>query len=68
VDNVFELENYLSYFGDKEEVKKDIEECPECGEKLLYTHMKNQENLLIQETGRCFSCHYTKQKKYHVIN
>ena len=64
----YQFENYESYVGGPDEVKHEIEHCPKCGSKLMFNHLPDYKNLLIQETGRCLECDFGHRKTIHVLN
>jgi hypothetical protein len=64
----FKFEQFEEYFGDKDQVKKIMDECKVCGSKLMLSHMPDYKNLLVQETARCLECGCGNRKVIHTLN
>ncbi len=64
----FEFEHFEKYFGNIEQVKKIIENCPKCGAKMSLSHFPDSGNLLVQETARCVQCDFGQRKVIHILN
>lgn len=64
----YEFEFQEKYFGSPDDVKKKIENCPECGEKMIISHFSDSGNMLVQETARCHHCDFGQRKIIHIIN
>jgi ribosomal protein S27AE len=64
----FKFERFEEYLVSVDDVKKQIDECPVCGSKLLLSHMPDYKNLLVQETARCIECGASDRKVIHVLN
>ena len=64
----YEFETFEKYYGDFDQVKKTIENCPKCGAKLSVSHYPDSGNLLVQETSRCLSCDFGQRKVIHILN
>lgn len=64
----FKFERFEEYLVSVDDVKKQIDECPTCGSKLLLSHMPDYKNLLVQETARCIECGANDRKIIHVLN
>jgi len=64
----YKVEDFQSYHGDPMEVKKQIDDCPMCQTKLLFNHLPDYRNLLIQETSRCLNCGHHNKKLIHKLN
>ena len=62
------IETYLEYYGDAEKVAKQIDQCHECGARLLLTHLPDYKNLLMQETSRCLDCGEVHVNVIHGLN
>ena len=67
-DENFKFERFEDYFGDKDEVIKQIDDCKKCGAKLVFTHLPDYKNLLVQETSRCMECGQGGHRTIHIIN
>ena len=67
-DPDFKFENFEEYFGDAKQVKKIINDCKECGAKLVQTHLSDYNNLIVQETARCPECGGGNRKMIHTLN
>ena len=67
-DKDFEFEFSEKYVGDADQVKRIIDECPCCGSKLVFNHLPDYKNLLIQENARCLECGEGGRKIIHVLN
>ncbi len=67
-DADFKFESFEEYFGDSNQVKKQINECRVCGAKLIHSHLSDYKNLLMQETARCPECGAGGRKIIHIIN
>ena len=68
MDSDFKFERFEDYFGDILQVKKIIDDCRICGAKLVFTHLSDYRNLLVQETARCPDCGGGDRKVIHIIN
>jgi hypothetical protein len=66
--NDFKIENFEEYFGDILRVKSIIDNCEICGSKLIFAHLSDYKNLLIQETAHCPECGNKGRRKLHVLN
>ena len=64
----YRLEHVEEYYGDKEQVKRTIDECKYCGSKLVHSHLSDYKNLLIQESTRCPECGNNRKKVIHILN
>ncbi|MCK5882284.1 MAG: hypothetical protein KAG61_01240 [Bacteriovoracaceae bacterium] len=64
----FKFEKFEEYFGDAIQVKKQIDDCKICGAKLIFSHMSDYKNLVVQESARCPECGSGSCKKVHVLN
>lgn len=64
----FKFEKFEEYFGDIQQVKKQIDDCHICGGKLMFTHLADYKSLYIQETARCPECGGGNRKLIHVLN
>jgi DNA-directed RNA polymerase subunit RPC12/RpoP len=62
------LENFQEYWGNKENVEKIISDCDYCGSKMIFTHLPDYKNLMVQETARCPECGEGQRKRLHIIN
>ena len=67
-DPDFKFEKFEEYFGDISQVKRIIDECKYCGSKMVFSHLSDYKNLLVQETARCIECGNGKRKIIHIIN
>lgn len=64
----YRFENFMEYHGEVEHVKKLMDQCSECGAKLLLSHMSDYRNMIIQETARCLDCGQGTKRIIHIIN
>jgi ssDNA-binding Zn-finger/Zn-ribbon topoisomerase 1 len=64
----FELEYLEKYHGDCEQVTKTIEDCPQCGKKLIITHWADTSTLVMEENSRCIECDFGHRKVLHSLN
>lgn len=64
----YQLTDYLEYFGNVEQVTKQLHHCGICGAKLLLSHMPDYKNHFIQETSRCLDCGEGSKQELHSIN
>lgn len=64
----FELEYLEKYHGDCEQVTKTIEDCPDCGKKLVITHWADASTLVMEENARCLECDFGHRKTLHSLN
>lgn len=64
----YQFTDYLEYFGNAEQVTKQLHNCALCGAKLLLSHMPDYKNYLIQETSRCLDCGEGSKQALHPIN
>ena len=67
-DSDYKFEFFEEYFGDIEQVKKIIDDCPTCGGKLVLSHLSDYKNLIVQESARCPECGAGNKKMIHIIN
>lgn len=67
-DENFEIEYLEKYHGDYENVIEIIENCPQCGSKLIITHWADNSTLVMEENKRCVECDFGKEKTLHAIN
>ena len=63
----YELEFYEKYYGDAEEVKRTIENCPLCSSKMILSHSPDSLNLIMQETSECPACDYSSKRVLHKV-
>ena len=64
----YKFEKFEDYFGDIKQVQRIIDECRICGSKLVFTHLSDYSNMLVQESGRCPECGDGSKKLIHIIN
>ena len=64
----YEFEAFERYFGNADNVKECIENCPNCGNKFSFSHFPDSGNLIVQETARCLACDFGQRKIIHVLN
>ena len=64
----YEFEALERYFGDKDQVKKIIENCPCCNAKFVMTHVPDSGSLIVEETARCLDCDFGQRKVIHSLN
>lgn len=67
-DGDYKFECFEEYYGSPDEVKRIIDDCQVCGAKLVFSHLPDYKNLLIQETARCMECGQGNRKIIHVLN
>lgn len=67
-DNDYKFESFEEYHGNADEVRKMIEECKYCGSKLMFGHLPDYKNLIMQETARCLECGQGNRRIIHIIN
>jgi uncharacterized Zn finger protein len=67
-DADYKFETYEKYYGDHDNVKKIIDDCKNCGAKLVFSHLPDYKNLIIQETARCMECGTNFRKLIHILN
>lgn len=67
-DHDFKFEQFEEYYGDIGQVQKQIDDCRVCGEKLVFSHLSDYRNLLVQESARCPECGSNNTKLIHSIN
>ena len=66
--NTLKVEKLEKYFGSIDEVVKQIEDCPKCGQKLVMTHLSDHENSYVHEEVKCDKCGYGTHETLHVLN
>ena len=66
--NSYKFEKYEEYYGDVQQVQKLINDCKECGAKLIQTHLSDYGNLFVQENSRCPECGQDNRKIIHSLN
>jgi C4-type Zn-finger protein len=66
--NDYQFEAYERYHGGIDEVKKTIEDCPQCQAKMVLSHYSDSGNLILHETARCIECDYGQRKIIHSLN
>lgn len=64
----FTLEKFEEYYGKPSQVKKQIDDCKICGAKLIFSHLSDYKNLVVQESARCPDCGSGLHKKMHILN
>ncbi|MBT3983751.1 MAG: hypothetical protein HOE90_20520 [Bacteriovoracaceae bacterium] len=64
----YKFECFEEYFGDAENVKKIINKCRQCGSKMVFNHLPDYKNLLIQESARCMECGEGARKTICTLN
>ncbi|MFW5887896.1 MAG: hypothetical protein ACOCUH_03755 [Bacteriovoracia bacterium] len=64
----YKFEQYEEYFGGVEEVMRQMDECKVCGSRLVFNHLPDYKNLLIQESARCLECGHDNRKIIHILN
>ncbi len=64
----FKFETFEEFYGPADEVVKQIEECKVCGSRLIFNHLPDYRNLLIQESAKCLDCGHDNRKIIHVLN
>ena len=67
-DGSYRFEKFEEYYGDAGQVKRIIDECKICGSQLVFTHLSDYSNMIIQESARCPECGDGNKKLIHVIN
>lgn len=68
MDAEYKFECYEEYVGGKDDVIKKIDQCSSCGSKLIFGHLPDYKNLLIQETARCVECGQIIRRVIYVLN
>ena len=64
----FIFENYEEFFGDIRQVKRTMDNCHNCGNSMVHSHVTNYGDMLVQESSRCPECGGKKVKKIFPIN
>lgn len=64
----YQFTDYVEFYGDAEQVKKQLSNCSHCGAKLLLSHMPDYHNHTIQETLRCLDCGEGSKQNHYLIN
>jgi hypothetical protein len=64
----YQLDDYIEFYGNVEQVKKMMNHCSHCGAKLLQSHMPDYRHHVIQETLRCLDCGEGTTQKHYFIN
>ena len=64
----FVFENFEEFFGDADQVKRMIDNCSNCGNSVVHSHITDYSDMLVQESARCPICGGRKIKKVHSIN
>ena len=62
------FETFEEYFGDIDQVKKIVDNCENCGEDYVHSHLTDYTNMCVQESSRCPCCGGKRSKKVHSIN
>jgi len=68
LENKFQIEKFEEYFGSADQVQKQMNDCKNCGGKLIFTHLSDFKNLVMEETSRCPECGANQKKIIHIIN
>ena len=63
----YELEFYEKYYGGVEEVKKIMENCPQCSSKMIISHVPDSLNLIMEEGRECPACGHTSKRVLHKV-
>jgi len=66
--NDLKIEKFEEYFGDVIQVKSIIDDCEICGSKLVFAHLSDYKNLVIQESAHCPECGNKGRRKLHILN
>lgn len=64
----FKFETYQEYWGSADQVSKVIKACDACGKDMIFSHLPDYKNLVIQEAARCPHCGECGRSVYHIIN
>jgi hypothetical protein len=64
----YKIESFEEYWGTLENVVATIANCDICGAKMVFSHLPDYKNLLVQETARCTDCGEGQRKRIHIIN
>jgi hypothetical protein len=67
-ENDYKLEKFEDYYGDIIQVKKIINECNVCGAKVIFSHLSDYKNLIVEESAKCPECGNGRSKLIHIIN
>ena len=68
MENDYKFFCYEEFYGTKEDISKQIDECYACKSKLVFSHFPDYKNLLVQETARCLDCGRGNRKIIFVLN
>jgi len=67
-DPEFKFEKFENYYGEVDEVKKQVNECSVCGSHLIFSHISDYDHLCVKETSLCPDCGGENKKLIHVLN
>jgi uncharacterized paraquat-inducible protein A len=67
-DADYKFEKFEEYYGEIEEVKKQVNHCPECDGQYRFTHLSDFKHLYVTETAKCIKCDHSVRKTVHIIN
>lgn len=64
----YKFEYLEKYHGDLENVQKTIDDCPDCGSKLVFQHFSDYTNLLVHESAQCIDCGEGGRRLISILN
>ena len=64
----FQFEYQEKYYGSEHQVREKINYCNHCGHELIFSHLPDYKNLILQETAKCMKCGKGSRKLIHIIN
>lgn len=64
----FQFECVEKYKISVDEVKEQVQYCSHCGHELIFSHLPDYKNLMMQETAKCMKCGKGSRKLIHIIN
>lgn len=67
-DAEYKFEQFEEYYGEREEVEKQVNKCPVCSSPYRFTHYSDFKTLYVQETAKCIKCDHSVRKTIHIIN
>lgn len=68
MDDDFKFEEFEKYYGGPDNVKRIIDECEICGSQLVFAHLPDYKNLLIEESSHCPNCGNKPKKVIHILS
>jgi len=67
-DADYKIQLLEEFYGDKDQVKTEMEKCDICGAKLVQGHITDFDHMLLKESAHCPECGHQKRRYLHVVH